>query len=214
LGKVLKLSEIEKIIEKYLIEKKIYGVDIIFSYDTLSRISVIMGKQIKISISKSATFKEEWLRATLAHEIDTHLVRYLNGIKSGWNIFKSWTAHYQKDEEWLAIWNGNNVLPDDYEKISMHKKYVVTHELQKFSFSKAAEYIRFTYPIRSLEWLFKTIIRSKRGIINTELTWVGYMKDKIYLDGFTKIEKRVAAGNSPEKLYKWKIKIEDLDYIK
>jgi len=59
LGKSLKLSEIEKIIEKYLIEKKIYGVDIVFSYDTLSRISVIMGKQIKISISKSAIFREE-----------------------------------------------------------------------------------------------------------------------------------------------------------
>ncbi|MEI6119040.1 MAG: hypothetical protein WCP92_07705 [bacterium] len=59
LGKVLKLSEIEKIIEKYLIDRKIYGVDIVFSYDTLSRISVIMGKQIKISISKSAVFKEE-----------------------------------------------------------------------------------------------------------------------------------------------------------
>ncbi|HBB03878.1 TPA: hypothetical protein DCZ39_03180 [Patescibacteria group bacterium] len=82
LGKSLKLSEIEKIIEKYLIEKKIYGVDIVFSYDTLSRISLIMGKQIKISISKSAVFKEESLRATLAHEVDTHLVRYLNGIKS------------------------------------------------------------------------------------------------------------------------------------
>jgi len=59
LGKQLKLSEIEKEIEKYLTQKKIYGVDIIFSYDTFSRISVIMGKEIKISISKSAKFKEE-----------------------------------------------------------------------------------------------------------------------------------------------------------
>ncbi|MEI7558139.1 MAG: hypothetical protein WCJ45_04915 [bacterium] len=59
LGKSLKLSEIEKIIEKYLLEKKIYGVDIVFSYDTLSRISIIMGKDIKISISKSAIFREE-----------------------------------------------------------------------------------------------------------------------------------------------------------
>lgn len=214
LGKPLKLSEIEKIIEKYLIEKKIYWVDIVFSYDTLSRISVIMGKQIRISISKSATFKEEWLRATLAHEVDTHLVRYLNGIKSWWYIFKSWTAYYQKDEEWLAIWNGNKILPDDYEKISMHRKYVITHELQKFSFSKAVEYVRFAYPTRSLEWLFKTIIRSKRGIINTENTWVGYLKDKIYLDGFTKIDKRVQEGNTLEKMYTWKMKIEDLDYIK
>jgi hypothetical protein len=59
LGKPLKLSEIEIEIEKYLISKKIYGVDIVFSYDTLSRISVIMGKEIKISISKSAIFREE-----------------------------------------------------------------------------------------------------------------------------------------------------------
>ena len=213
LGKPLKLSEIEKRIEKYLIEKKIYGVDIVFSYDTLSRISVIMGKEIKISISKSAAFKEEWLRATLAHEIDTHLVRYLNGIKSWWNIFKSWVAFYQKDEEWLAIRNGNKVLPDDYEKISMHKKYVVTHELPKFTFSKAVDFLRFTYPERSLEWLFKTIIRSKRGIINTSNTWVWYFKDKIYLDGFTKVKQWIDAGNDPEKMYKGKCKIEDLDYI-
>lgn len=213
LWKALKLSEIEKMIEKYLIEKKIYWVDIVFSYDTLSRISVIMGKQIKISISKSAMFKEEWLRATLAHEVDTHLIRYLNGVKSGRKILQSWTWSYAFDEEGLAIWNANQVLPDDYEKISLYKKYMVTHELQKFSFSKAAEYIRFIYPDRSLEWIFKTIIRSKKGLINTEHVWTGYLKDKIYLDGFDKIDKRIQAGNTPEKMYKWKIKIEDLHYI-
>ncbi len=213
LGKVLKLSEIEKIIEKYLIDRKIYGVDIVFSYDTLSRISVIMGKQIKISISKSAVFKEEWLRATLAHEIDTHLVRYLNGIKSWRNIFKSWTGRYAFDEEGLAIWNGNKVLPDDYEKISLYRKYVVTHELQKFTFSKAVEFVKFIYPDRSLEWIFKTVIRSKKWIIHTENTGVWYFKDKIYLDGFTRVKQWIDAGNTPEKMYKWKIKIEDLDYI-
>lgn len=214
LGKSLKLSEIEKIIEKYLIEKKIYWVDIIFSYDTLSRISVIMGKKIKISISKSAVFREEWLRATLAHEIDTHLVRYLNGIKSWRNIFKSWTAYYQKDEEWLAIWNGNQILSDEYEKISLYKKYLLTYEIQKFTFNKAAEYIRFIYPDRSLEWIFKTIIRSKRWIINTTNIWIWYMKDKIYLDGFTTIKKWIHENNNPEKIYKGKVKIEDLDFIK
>lgn len=76
------LSEIEKTIEKYLAEKKIYGVDIVFSYTNLSRISVIMGKEIKISISKHGIFREKELLSILAHEIDTHLVRYLNGLKS------------------------------------------------------------------------------------------------------------------------------------
>jgi len=113
----------------------------------------------------------------------------------------------------LAIWNGNQVLPDDYEKISLYKKYVITHELLKFNFSKATEYLRFTYPERSLEGLFKTIIRSKRGIIDTSQTGIGYLKDKIYLDGFTKINNRIAQGNKPDKMYKGKCKIQDLDYI-
>lgn len=40
------------------------------------------------------------------------------------------------------------------------------------------------------------------------------MKDKIYLDGFSKIDKRLQAGNTPEKMYKGKIKIDDLKFIK
>lgn len=51
----------------------------------------------------------------------------------------------------MAICNGNKVLPDDYEKISLYKKYMVTHELQKFTFSKAAEFVKFIYPDRSME---------------------------------------------------------------
>jgi hypothetical protein len=41
-----------------------------------------MGKEIKISISKHGVFREKELLSILAHEIDTHLVRHLNGIKS------------------------------------------------------------------------------------------------------------------------------------
>lgn len=213
LGKSLKLSEIEDTIDKYLLSKKIYWVDIVFSYDTLSRISVIMGKEIRISISKSAVFKEKWLLATMAHEIDTHLVRYLNGVKSWWKIFKSWTAYYRKDEEGLAIWNGNTVLPDDYEKISMYKKYFLTKELMKYSFSKSADFIRFTYPERSMEGIFKAIIRSKRGIIDTSQTGVGYYKDKIYVEWYHKIALAAQQEQDFSPMYKGKIKLEDISFI-
>ena len=213
LWKILKLSEIEDIIEKHLTDRKIYWVDIIFSYDTLSRISVIMGKQIKISISKSATFKEEWLRATLAHEIDTHLIRYINGIKTWWEIFKSGTWHYLWDEEGFAIQNANKILPDNYERIAMFKKYFLTEELRHHSFARSFEIIKTHYPSRSMEWCFKTIIRSKKWIIYTSKTWAWYRKDKIYLDGFNKVHAWLKKGNDPKKLYKGKIKIEDLDFI-
>ena len=213
LWKILKLSEIEDIIEKYLTDRKIYWVDIIFSYDTLSRISVIMGKQIKISISKSATFKEEWLRATLAHEIDTHLIRYINGVKTGWEIFQSGTWHYLWDEEGFAIQNANKILPDNYERIAMFKKYFLTEELRHHSFAKSFEIVKANYPSRSMEGCFKTIIRSKKWIVYTSKTGAWYWKDKIYLDGFNKVNTWLKKWNDPKKLYKGKVKIEDLDFI-
>ena len=215
LGEPLTLSEIEKTIEKYLADKKIYGVDIVFSYTNISRISVIMGKQIKISVAKHWIFREKELLSILAHEIDTHLIRHLNGIKSWWNILKSGTGNHIQDEEWLAIYNASKILPEWYEKISIYKEYFLTHQLQNNSFVKSFELCRFLYPTKSMEKLFKTVLRNKRGLIHTwQNKWIWFQKDKVYLDGFSKIHNRIQAGNNPEKMYKGKIKIEDLDYIK
>lgn len=70
-----------------------------------------MGKSCKLNISPNLILTEQQLKALLAHEVDIHLVRYLNGKKSGWNIFKSGTGYYLKDEEGLAIWNARQVSP-------------------------------------------------------------------------------------------------------
>jgi len=211
----LKLSEIEDIIESYLAQKKIYGVDIVFSYSNLSRISVIMGKTIRISISKQGIFREKELLSILAHEIDTHLIRHLNGTKTWWNIFKSGTGDYLKDEEWLAIYNARKYLPEWYEKNSIYKKYFLTKEAEKLDFTKLVELIGLIYPNRWTERKFKTAIRIKKGIINTSIIhpWTVFKKDKIYLDGYIKINNFVKQGNKLDKMYKGKLKIEDLPYI-
>ncbi len=211
----LTLSEIEKTIEKYLAEKKIYGVDIVFSYTNLSRISVIMGKQIKISISKHGVFREKELLSILAHEIDTHLVRYLNGLKSGWNILKSGTGFYLKDEEGLAIYNAVKILPEDYEKNSFYKKYFLVKEAENIDFKKLVNMIEFLYPSYSREFHFKTALRIKKGIIHTSILHPGtvFMKDKIYLEWYKKIKQLMEDWKENAKIYKWKIKSEDLDYI-
>lgn len=211
----LKLSEIEDLIERYLAEKKIYGVDIVFSYDNLSRVSIIMWKDIKISISKHGIFREKEILSILAHEIDTHLVRYLNGMKSWRNILKSWTGYYLKDEEGLAIWNASKFLPEWYEKNSIYKKYYLTNEAAKYSFSKLIDIINFMYPYRSTERKFKTAIRIKKGIINTNNSWIWtyFTKDKVYLDGVEKIKNSIQNWEEIKKMYKGKIKLEDLDFI-
>ncbi|MDD3262712.1 MAG: DUF1704 domain-containing protein [Candidatus Absconditabacteria bacterium] len=214
LGEAMKLSEIENLIERYLAEKKIYGVDIVFNYSNLSRISVIMGKEIKINISKHGKFRENEIISILAHEIDTHLIRYLNGLKSGRNIFKSGTGYYLKDEEGLAIYNASKYLPEDYEKDSIYKKYILINDGGKMDFKRLCETARFYYPERSNEGLFKTAIRIKRGLIDTSKTGIGTnsTQNKIYLDGFEKIKKEIKESDL-ENMYKGKIKIEDLDFI-
>jgi len=211
----LSLSTIEKTIEKYLADKKIYGVDIVFSYTNLSRISVIMGKNIKISISKHGVFRENELLSILAHEIDTHLVRHLNWLKSWWNIFKFGTGYYLKDEEGLAIYNASKVLPEGYDKDSIYKKYYLVKEAESMDFKKLAHIINFIYPSRSKELQFKTAIRIKKGIIHTNIIhpWTVFMKDKTYLEGYQNIKHWMKDWNNDNKIYKGKIKIDDLDYI-
>lgn len=212
----LTLSEIEKTVEKYLADKKMYGVDIVFSYTNLSRISVIMWKNIKISISKHWIFREKELLSILSHEIDTHLVRYLNGLKSGRNILKSWTGYYLKDEEGLAIYNANKFLPEWYEKDSIYKKYYLVKEAENMDFKKLVHMIDVFNPDRTKEVQFKAAIRIKKWITHTNRIhpWTVFMKDKIYLEWYDKIKKWIDSWKLTDKIYKGKVKIEDLYFIK
>ncbi len=41
-----------------------------------------MGKNYKLNVSPDLTLTEQQLKALLAHEVDIHLTRYLNGLKS------------------------------------------------------------------------------------------------------------------------------------
>jgi hypothetical protein len=85
--------------------------------------------------------------------------------------------------------------------------------LRNHSFAKSFELIKASYPERSMEWCFKAIIRSKKWLVYTEKTGAGYWKDKIYLDWFNKINDWIEQGNDPKRLYKGKMKVEDLDFI-
>lgn len=82
IGKILTFSEVREYIEKYLTTQGIFGIEINESSSSFSRMTVSMGKIIRINIAKNVSFTEQELRALMAHEVDTHLTRYLNGLKS------------------------------------------------------------------------------------------------------------------------------------
>jgi hypothetical protein len=58
-------------------------------------------------------------------------------------------------------------------------------------------------------------LRIKKGIIHTSTINSGtvFFKDKIYLEWYTKIKQLMEDWKENAKIYKWKVKSEDLDYI-
>ena len=215
LWRKLDSKETKLLIRKYLSDKNINWVDVFLSSTNFSRISVLMWKTAKIYISKNFVFKEKQLLSLLAHEVDVHLTRYLNWLSSWWFIFKNWTWFYLQDEEWLAIYNAEKIWPEDFEKISMYKKYYLIKEAKNLDFIWLADLIRSIYKNRSHEWVFKTAIKLKKWVINTYMKddWALYMKEKVYLDWYTKIKNFIEKWWDVTKMYNGKIKIEDLDFV-
>ena len=213
---ILSMTKVQSFIEKYLIDKKIYWIDINIASRGWSRISVSMWKDIKINLSKIGTFREKELLSILAHEIDTHLIRHINWMRSGWEIFKSWTWFYLKDEEWLAIYNAMKFLPENYQKKSIYKEYFLLSEAWKYDFLKLFDIAKFVLEQWwNTEKIFKAIVRIKRWIENTSTKWPGtvFYKDKVYLEWYLKIKEWLEKWGDENKLYRGKVKIEDLDFI-
>jgi len=55
----------------------------------------------------------------------------------------------------LAIYNASKILPQEYEKESMYKKYYLVKEAEKYDFKKTFELLQFLYPEKETERLFK-----------------------------------------------------------
>lgn len=64
-----------------------------------ARIAVRFGSRVKIVLRPRASFARHAIDATLAHEVDVHVVRYLQGKESGRHVLKKGTAHYLPTEE-------------------------------------------------------------------------------------------------------------------
>lgn len=216
LGNVLPMDEVKNIILNYLESIGIKNVWIQVTFSSLARINVSMWKHVRIKINWYVPFQEKEIKSVIAHEIDTHLVRYLNWSETGRKIFKEWTWFYLRDEEWLAIYNSNKYLPKNYEKLSFYKKYFLLEEAQKYPFTKLVDLVRFLYPEKEIERIFNTILKIKKWVMDTSITDNGAInfKEKVYLDWYMKTNDWMEKGNSIEWMYKGKIKLDDLNLIK
>jgi len=215
LGRKLSIKEVYNRVKKHLKKVGIENIKISIESDVSSRILVKRWDPIHISISKTSDFYENEIDMILAHEIDIHVVRYLNWQKSWWKILQSGTWFYITDEEWLAIWNSLRYLPDGYEKNAIYEKYFLIAQAEKADFVSLTNIIKWIYPNDWLLKIFRRTMRFKRWIQNTAFKWewTAYYKDKIYLDGYTLVDNWMQNWWNLDIMLKWKYKIKDLEFI-
>lgn len=216
LGAYLSISQIRKKVEEVVSEKWFNNVDIVISPTNLSRIAIVKGQIPKIKILEGAKIRTLELKSILAHEINTHLTRYIRGQETERKIFQDGTGFYLRDEEGLAVYNAfQETNKINYHKNTIYKSYFLANEAQKYNFTKIFELINFLYSGQNMETIFRKTMRVKRGIENTSIINEGaiFLKDKIYLDGYEYMKKNISKIENPEILYKGKFAINDSKYI-
>ena len=215
LWRKLSIYEVLQKVKKHIKDLWLENIKVQLESSLSSRILVKRWDPIIVNISNTSDFYEKEIDMILAHEIDVHVIRYVNWKKTWWKILQSWSGFYLKDEEWLAIWNSFRYLPENYEKTAMYEKYFLISQAEKADFVHLSNIIRWLHPQEWLLKIFRRTMRFKRWIQNTAFKWLwtSYYKDKIYLDGYKKVENFIQEWGDFEKMLKWKYKIDDLKYI-
>lgn len=215
LWRLLHINEVVNITKKRLNSLWLHNIKINLLDSMSARINIRRWKDLSINILRSSLIYEKEVDMILAHEIDVHLVRYLNWKSTWWKILQNWTGFYIKDEEWLAIRNSKKFEPNDYEKNIMYEKYFLISKATETDFVWLANIIRAMYPDRSLLSIFRMTLRLKKWVKNTAFKWewTAYYKWKIYLDGFLGTKQWIDDWWDPSILFAWKCKIEDLKYF-
>lgn len=217
LGRILSQEEIIQEIEKFFEKNAITPIPVQISSTTFSRMAAAYKNgQAHINLREWAEIRERELPAILAHEVGTHVRRYQAGVKNELHIFRSGTGNYLSDEEWLAVYNSLKYLPEWYEKNAMYFNYYLISQIDTLSFSQSVQLLQSVYPAYSLEKIFNQVTRFKRGIIHTENSLNrgnSYWKDKIYLDGYSRVSEWIHEGGDEKLLYFWKVKISDLPLV-
>lgn len=199
-----------EVLQNFLAEKKLHHWQIKIISDSVADIQIT--RENSILLKKGATFRENRLKALLAHEIGTHIFRFENGKVQPFRILERGTANYLRTEEGLAIWNQNQLNLNLGEKYLTPALLVVAiYMAEIMSFCDLYHFLKSTHNLSNdLAW--KLCVKSKRGLRDTE-SQGAFTKDCVYFKGNQAIERYVKKGGLIEDLYVGKIDIADLPLI-
>lgn len=167
----------------------------------------------KLAMRKGTTIGKKELRSIIAHEIEGHYLRKINGKKQSLQIFSRGTAWYIETDEGIAIYNQNRFLtPKDAKYYGIFERYYFMNYSINHSYRKLVEKM-LEYYENDYEKVFNYILRLKRGFRDISKDGLFY-KDLVYLNGYDKVEKFLESWWDIKQLYIGKVKVSDMNAIK
>jgi len=202
---LLSYDEIKDYMKKF---NHIYSIKVkIVEAEAASRFTM---KWDNLIFRKGATVGKREMRSIIAHEIEWHYLRKINGKKSHFSLLARGGAKYIETDEGIAIYNQNRFLtPKDKKYYSIFERYYFVRYALKHSYRRLVKHLAEFYD-DDYERVFSFMLRLKRGFQDPSKEWV-FMKDVVYVNGFFSVENYLDSGGTLESLYIGKLHINDLE---
>lgn len=204
----LSMQEIKDMVNKF---NHIYGIKIHVQHGQRAARFVMKWEVLMVRSDVQVGKKE--MRSIIAHEIEWHYLRKVNGNKMPYSIFGRWTAKYIEIDEWIAIYNQSRFLTEkDAKYYRVFEGYYFVNYAQNQWYEalvkKLLEYYENDYAT-----VFDHIVKMKRGISDVTSSYV-FNKWVVYLNGYLKIDDFINTGWDLKELYLSKMTIQDLQDLK
>jgi len=159
----------------------------------------------------ASVWKRE-LRSIVAHEIEGHYLRKVNGRLSKYSIFSRGTAGYTETEEGIAIYNQTRFISKrDRKYYSIFERYFFVQYALKHSYRRLIKMLAEFYD-NDYERVFNYMLRLKRWFEDPSKQGV-FMKDVVYTNGYLAVSNFIDKGGDLKQLYVGKIALSDLEEI-
>lgn len=182
---------------------------------------------IVFRVPKKLSISRERARRLIAHEIEVHTLRRLNGADSRLHILKRGLAGYSKTEEGLALYHqhkrdtGRKHLPGFWDAWASTLMYragfaAAYHRLYQAQLDtrNAKDERDARKQAQLVAW--NLCLRSSRGIAKPGAPGIGYFRDHIYRQGYQEVAaavERYGENNILPLLFVGKIGLDDLPVL-
>lgn len=204
----LSFSEMSDMVNKF---NHIYGIKIRLQvWDRAARF-VMKGETLLVRPDAKVWKKE--MRSIIAHEIEGHYLRKVNGKKMPYSMFARWSAGYIEIDEGIAIYNQNRFLTSkDKKYYGVFERYYFVHYALNHSYKTLIEKM-LEYYENDYERVFNYLVRLKRWVKDASSNYV-FPKDVIYVNGYLKVDDFLNTWWDLKDLYLGKMTIQDIQDLK